>query len=94
MVRIWPSRWLRISSIQNAGGMRTSVEKGFMTDRIFISPDHQKPVNMDLVSVLDKSVKNQEHFIAFAEYGRKLNRVFKDRGSDDLNHVITRNLGK
>jgi hypothetical protein len=78
---------------QNAGGMRTSVEKGFMTDRIFISPDHQKPVNMDLISVLDQSVRNQEHFIAFAEYGRKLNRVFKDRGSDDLKHVITRTLG-
>lgn len=78
---------------QNAGGMRTSVEKGFMTDRIFISPDHQKPVNMDLISVLDQSVRNQEHFIAFAEYGRKLNRVFKDQGAEDLRHVIGRTLG-
>ncbi len=78
---------------QNAGGMRTSVEKGFMKDRIKISPDHQKPVNMDLVSVLDQSVRTQEHFIAFAEYGRKLNRVFKDQGAEDLRHVIERTLG-
>jgi|GEM_PF-3740633 len=78
---------------QNAGGNPTGVTKGFTRDRIKISPKHQRPVNLDLMQVWNKSVRDQEHFIAFAEYGRELNRVFKNPGSTDLKNVIDRTLG-
>lgn len=78
---------------QNAGGNPTGVTKGFTRDRIKISPKHQRPVNLDLMQVWNRSVRDQEHFIAFAEYGRELNRVFKNPGSTDLKNVIDRTLG-
>ncbi|HKM05549.1 MAG TPA: hypothetical protein VJ869_01050, partial [Sphaerochaeta sp.] len=77
-----------------AGANATGVAKGFTKDRIYISPDHQTPVNLDLMGVWNKSARQQEHFIAFAEYGRTLNRVFKNLGSRDLENAINRTLGK
>lgn len=79
---------------RNAGGLPTAVQKGFTKERINISPDHQRPVNLDLMQVWNQSVRQQEHFIAFAEYGRMLNRVFKNRGSEDLQNVISRVYGR
>jgi len=78
---------------QNAGGVPTGVQKGFTKDRIAISADHQRPIDLDLMQVWNRSVRQQEHFIAFAEYGRKLNRVFKNPGSEDMKNVIGRTLG-
>ncbi len=78
----------------NAGGVATSVEGGFRINRINISPLHQSPVEMDLIRVWDTSLRQHEHFIAFAEYGRKLNRVFKNLGSQELRTVITQTYGK
>jgi len=78
----------------NAGPNATSVAKGFTKSRISISPDHQLPVNLDLMGVWNKSARQQEHFIAFAEYGRTLNRVFKNQGSRDLENAINRTYGK
>lgn len=79
---------------QNAGGMPTGVQKGFTKDRIAISADHQRPIDLDLMQVWNRSVRQQEHFIAFAEYGRKLNRVFKNPGASDVKNVIIRTLGQ
>ena len=79
---------------QNAGGSPTGVGKGFTRDRIKISPNHQRPVNLDLMQVWNRSVRDQEHFIAFAEYGRELNRVFKNPDSVNLRNVISRTLGQ
>jgi len=79
---------------QNAGGLPTGVQKGFTKDRIAISADHQRPIDLDLMQVWNRSVRQQEHFIAFAEYGRKLNRVFKNPGASDVKNVIIRTLGQ
>ncbi|MFA5584042.1 MAG: hypothetical protein WDA09_07490, partial [Bacteriovoracaceae bacterium] len=80
---------------RNAGAMPTSVEKGFMRDRINIKPANQREVNMDLFGVWDKSMRQHEHMIAFAEYGRMLNRVFKVKtdGVRLLRDTITQTYG-
>ena len=78
----------------NAGGAATSVEQGFKTTRINISPAHQSAVNTDLFGVVYRSISEQEHMIAFAEYGRNLNRIFKNPGSKLTQEVITQTFGK
>lgn len=77
-----------------AGASATGVEKGFTTSRQKISPDHQGPIDMDLINVWNSSVKDHEHMIAFAEYGRKLNRVFKNYGSEQLKSTIIQTYGR
>jgi uncharacterized coiled-coil protein SlyX len=79
----------------NAGSMPTGVNRGFMQNRVNISPVHQTEVNMDLFGVWDKSMRQHEHMIAFAEYGRMLDRVFKNKtdGVRMLRGVITGTYG-
>jgi len=69
---------------QNAGKGMTSVEKGLTKSRIDISPYWQQRTNMDFVGIWLESVKEQEHLIATDTYVRKLNRIFKVRGSNGL----------
>lgn len=78
---------------RNAGSLPTGVQKGFTKERINISPDHQRPVNMDLIQVWNRAVRQHEHFNAFSSYGRMVNRVFKGRGAVDIRNVIARTLG-
>jgi hypothetical protein len=79
----------------NAGSMPTGVNRGFMQNRVNISPVRQTEVNMDLFGVWDKSMRQHEHMIAFAEYGRMLDRVFKNKtdGVRMLRGVITGTYG-
>ncbi len=79
----------------NAGDLPTGVSRGFMKDRIKISPDRQSEINMDLFGVWDKSMRQHEHMIAFAEYGRMLNRVFKNKNDSvrDLRSIMSQSYG-
>lgn len=78
---------------RNAGGVATSVEKGFTTSRINISPAFQGAVDIDLFNVWNTSTTQQEHMIAFAEYVRKLNRVFKNAGARPVKDMINQTYG-
>ena len=79
---------------QNAGKGMTSVEKGMIQSRITIAPENQMPIDMDYFKLWNESVNDQEHFIETNAYIRKLNRVFKARGSKDLKATIENVFGQ
>ena len=79
---------------RNAGKSATTPGKGFTKSRIDISPDHQMRTTMDFFSTWAKSMEDQEHLIANVEYVRKLNRVFKNIGSKDLQSTIEKTYGR
>ena len=75
-------------------GFRGYVQKGFTNDRMVISPQEQSAIGFDLFRLWQDSVTEQEHMIAATEYVRKLNGVFKVRGSQALREAITNTYGK
>jgi len=75
----------------NAGGAKVGIQKGMTITRVNISPKNQKPMKLDLFGTHAEAINMQEHFIAFAEYGRELNRVFK--GNQALRETIRGTYG-
>lgn len=75
----------------NAGGAKVGIQKGMTITRVNISPKNQKPMKLDLFGTHAEAINMQEHFIAFAEYGRELNRVFK--GNQALRETIRGTFG-
>jgi len=76
----------------NAGGAKVGIEKGMTITRVNIAPKNQKPMKLDLFGTHAEAMNMQEHFIAFAEYGRELNRVFK--GNQALRETIRGTYGE
>ena len=60
----------------NTGDYTAAIDKGMTISRAQISPRNQRPVNLSLLGVWNKSVRNQEHLIEFAQYAKKLRGVF------------------
>ena len=60
----------------NTGDYTAAIDKGMTISRVQISPRNQRPVNLSLLGVWNKSVRNQEHLIEFAQYAKKLRGVF------------------
>ena len=72
-----PADRLKADILNQVPGMRASVDKGMTKERITISPRHQTEVDLDLAKVWDNSIYDQEHLLAFLEYTRQLDHVFK-----------------
>ncbi|NMC35196.1 MAG: hypothetical protein GYA36_22485, partial [Veillonellaceae bacterium] len=57
-------------------GLKRPPRNGFTKERIKINPAHQTPIKLDLLSTWLSSIQAQEHYIAYAEYGKKLDSVY------------------
>ena len=57
-------------------GIPQGPKRGFTKKRIHISPNHQKPIRLDLLTTFLKTVDLQEHYIAYAEYLKELNGTY------------------
>lgn len=71
------------------GQFQSDPYKGFLQERIVISPRHQMPVDMSLLGVWQQSVKDQEHFIEFCGYVKKLRSIFTSNRSNEVQRAIT-----
>ena len=71
------------------GQFQRDPYKGFLQERITISPRHQMPVDMSLLGVWQQSVKDQEHFIEFCGYIKKLRSIFTSNRSNEVQRAIT-----
>ena len=74
----------------NANKVVRNPSKGFLIERIHISPRHQKQVNMSLLEVWQTSVRQQEHLIEFCGYIKKLRSVFESQKSSEVEREINR----
>ena len=72
-----PAERLQADILNQVPGMRATVNKGSTIARQIISPLHQSEVDLDLIKVWDNSIYDQEHLLAFLEYARLLDHVFK-----------------
>ena len=72
-----PAERLQADILNQVPGMRATVDKGSTIARQIISPLHQSEVDLDLIKVWDNSIYDQEHLLAFLEYARLLDHVFK-----------------
>ena len=61
----------------NLAGLTTSPNKGNTVERIKIGIRHQLPVRTDILNLYFDSVRKSEHLIAYADYFKTANRVFK-----------------
>ncbi len=71
----------------NTGDFNAALDKGMTISRIAIAPRHQRGVNMSLLEVWQKSVRNQEHLIEFAQYAKKLRGVFGSNAAELISAV-------
>jgi hypothetical protein len=77
----------------NGGAMPAGIERGMTKERVNIAPRYQKPMKLDLLGTTLESIEMQEHFIAFAELGREMNRVFKGHSSASMRSTIIGTYG-
>ena len=71
----------------NTGDFNAALDKGMTISRIAISPRHQRGVNLSLLEVWNKSVRNQEHLIEFAGYAKKTRGVFGNNATELISMV-------
>jgi len=65
--------------LQRHGLKKGYVQKKFTIDRKNISPEHQKPMDLRLVSMWQSQVQKQEHFIHFAELTKQHRQILSDK---------------
>jgi hypothetical protein len=65
-----------------ASGFQMYVERGFTKGRIKIPPQFQSAINLDAMSVWLNSVNAQEHFLAYGQLVKEVNRIYKDPNSE------------
>lgn len=71
----------------NTGDFNAALDKGMTISRIKIAPRHQRGVNLSLLEVWQKSVRNQEHLIEFAQYAKKVRGVFGSQATELVSMV-------
>lgn len=77
-----------------AGTGKAGTEKGFTQKRVRISELNQTPVETGLYKTWQDSVDRTEHFVAYAGYVRKLNRVFANKDAQATMQRIEGRYGK
>ena len=77
-----------------AGVGKEWVNKGMTQRRVKTAPLNQKPVQMGLYKTWAGSVERTEHFIAYTDYVRELNRVYKSRDGQYTRNFIESRYGK
>lgn len=70
------------------------VDKGMTKKRVHIGPLYQRPVETGLYKTWLNSIDRTEHFIAYSDYVRELNRVYKGRDAQYLRGIIEARYGK
>ena len=77
---------------------RVSVKKGFTKERIHnISPQHQTPIQLGALSIYMKAIRQQEHYIAFAQLSKDMKYVFagvSEALTSAHGKSLTTNIGK
>lgn len=84
-----PAEKIKQDILNQIPGTKGSVDKGFTMSRIDISPVNQSEIELDLFSVWQDSVFEQEHALANVEYVRLLNGIFINRSSEALRTAIS-----
>ncbi len=77
--------------LQRHGLKRGYAAKGFTIDRKVIAPEHQKPIDIRLVSVWQSQVAQQEHYIHFAKPLKDLRKMLSDK---EVKKAVQETLGK
>jgi len=77
--------------LQRTGLKRGYAQKGFTIDRKNIAPEHQKPIDIRLVSVWQSQVEKQEHYIHFAKLIKDLRSIL---GDEKIKETIRQKLGR
>lgn len=77
--------------LERHGLKKGYVEKKFTIDRKNIAPEHQKPMDLRLVSVWQSQVQKQEHFIHFSELVKSLRKIMADTS---VRSMVENKLGK
>jgi len=77
--------------LQRHGLKRGYAAKGFTIDRKVIAPEHQKPIDIRLVSVWQSQVAKQEHYIHFAKPLQNLRKMLSDK---EVKKAVEETLGK
>jgi hypothetical protein len=62
--------------LNRTAGLKRPPKNGFTKARVSISPKHQSPIKLDLLTTYLESIQAQEHYLAFAEYGKQLDSVY------------------
>lgn len=79
-------------------GARASLEKGFLIDRMEISEENQKPVELGLISTWLTHMKAQEHTAAYAELAGDLSSVMgglrRESDGQTFKKAVSARLGK
>ena len=83
---------------RSAGAKRASVKKGFTKERIHnINWRHQKPIQLGALPIYMKAIRQQEHYIAFAQLAKDMKYVFSNV-AEDLTSVhgakLTESIGQ
>ncbi len=76
--------------LQRMGLRKGYAEKGFTIARKKIAPEHQKKIDLRLVSVWRSQVVKQEHFVHFAKHVKDMRAMLAD---DSFKRAITEKLG-
>lgn len=66
----------------NTNEANAMLDKGMTIERIHISLRHQRPVDISMLGVWQKAVRDQEHLIEYAGYHKKLKSVFGSNASE------------
>lgn len=77
--------------LQRHGLKRAYAAKGFTIDRKEIAPEHQKPIDIRLVSVWRSQIAKQEHYIHFAKPLQDLRRILSNK---EVKKTVEETLGK
>jgi GGDEF domain-containing protein len=64
--------------LDRTAGQRRPPKNGFTKERIKINPAHQAPVKLDLLTTWMESIDAQEHYLATAAYGKRLDAYYLD----------------
>lgn len=88
---------LRLEKMQRAYFKKGYAEKGFTISRAEIPPEYQKPIRVDSWTLLLEQIEREEHYIAFADLVRRLQRMLKEdrvrsalrsRGGRDVEDLV------
>jgi hypothetical protein len=76
----------------SSGAFNLFVEKGFTKRRENIPPQYQTAIDLDILSVFTRAVNREEHFMAYGQLVKDLNRIYKD--SRQVRDAIQRRYGR
>lgn len=84
-------RQINMELIERAALKKAYAAKGFTISRQDISPEHQKPIRLDLWSIWQEQVTRQEHFIHLDKLTSDLHKITSGQGFKD---AVTNKYGK